>query len=208
MNSPVHPPSSSSMDGQRLQQQIQRHLETSLGRAPFERSDWYVYLAAAMTARDHVADDWRATRERRRTDNSRQVFYISMEFLLGRALTNALKNLQLDEATETALENFGATLEELHSQESDAGLGNGGLGRLAACFLDSCASLDLPVTGYGLRYEYGMFHQDIEDGFQVERPDHWLLRGYPWDFPRPEMRRRVKFYGHTQSYEDDNGITR
>lgn len=208
MNSPVHPPSSSSMDGQRLQQQIERHLETSLGRAPFERSDWYVYLAAAMTVRDHVADDWRATRERRRADDSRQVFYISMEFLLGRALTNALKNLDLDEATETALENFGATLEELHTQEADAGLGNGGLGRLAACFLDSCASLDLPVTGYGLRYEYGMFHQTIEDGFQVERPDHWLLRGYPWEFPRPEMRRRVKFYGQTQSYEDDNGVTR
>jgi len=156
MNSPLIPNDPSQGNGQPmsdsdiLRSQIERHLSTSLGRAPFERSDWYVYLAAAMTVRDQVADDWRLTRERRRKENGRQVFYISMEFLLGRALTNALKNLHLDQATESALETFGSSLEELQSQEADAGLGNGGLGRLAACFLDSCASLDLPVTGLSL----------------------------------------------------------
>lgn len=220
MNSPLNSAGSSSAsprkssdegdvpNSESLRREIDRHLATSLGRAPFERSDWDVYLAAAMAVRDHVANDWRATRERRHAEDSRQVFYISMEFLLGRALTNALKNLQLDQATESALEHFGANLEELQTQEADAGLGNGGLGRLAACFLDSCASLDLPVTGYGLRYEYGMFHQTIEDGFQVERPDHWLLRGYPWEFPRPERRVRVKFQGHTESYVGPDGQAR
>ena len=191
-----------------IQQAIERHLSTSLGRAPFERTDWYLYLAAAMTVRDRVADNWRATREERRSADSKRVFYLSMEFLLGRALTNAVKNLDLDAATSTALDSFGATLEELQTQEADAGLGNGGLGRLAACFLDSCATLDLPVTGYGLRYEYGMFAQTIEDGFQVEGPDHWLLRGYPWEFPRAERRRRVMFYGRTESYQDENGAQR
>lgn len=191
-----------------LQLAIERHLSTTLGRAPFERSEWYLYLAAAMTVRDCVADNWRITRERRYAADGKRVFYLSMEFLLGRALTNAVKNLDLNEAASAALESFGATLEDLQSEEADAGLGNGGLGRLAACFLDSCATLDLPVTGYGLRYEYGMFAQTIEDGFQVEGPDHWLLRGYPWEFPRPERRRRVKFYGHTQAYEDEMGALR
>jgi len=191
-----------------IQQAIERHLATTLGRAPFERTDWYLYLAAAMTVRDRIADNWRATREERRSADSKRVFYLSMEFLLGRALTNAVKNLDLDAATSTALESFGATLEELQAEEADAGLGNGGLGRLAACFLDSCATLDLPVTGYGLRYEYGMFAQTIEDGFQVEGPDHWLLRGYPWEFPRAERRRQVKFYGRTDSYEDETGAQR
>ncbi len=191
-----------------LQLAIERHLATTLGRAPFERTDWDLYLAAAMTVRDCVADNWRVTREERRTEDGKRVFYLSMEFLLGRALTNAVKNLDLDVATATALDSFGATLEDLQSEEADAGLGNGGLGRLAACFLDSCATLDLPVTGYGLRYEYGMFAQTIEDGFQIEGPDHWLLRGYPWEFPRPERRRRVKFYGHAKSYTDENGAQR
>ena len=208
MNSPHSSLSLTSGDGGQLQQKIERHLATTLGRAPFERSDWYVYLAAAMAIRDQVADDWRSTRERRRNEDTRQVFYISMEFLLGRALTNAVKNLKLDQPTSEALESFGSSIEELQDQEADAGLGNGGLGRLAACFLDSCASLDLPVTGYGLRYEYGMFHQTIEDGFQVERPDHWLLRGYPWEFPRPEMRARVKFYGRSEAYVDSDGVQR
>ena len=208
MNSPHNSLSLTSGDGDQLQQKIERHLATTLGRAPFERSDWYVYLAAAMAIRDQVADDWRSTRERRRNEDTRQVFYISMEFLLGRALTNAVKNLKLDQPTSEALESFGSSIEELQDQEADAGLGNGGLGRLAACFLDSCASLDLPVTGYGLRYEYGMFHQTIEDGFQVERPDHWLLRGYPWEFPRPEMRTRVKFYGRSEAYVDSDGVQR
>ena len=99
-------------------------------------------------------------------------------------------------------------MEELVQEELDAGLGNGGLGRLAACFLDSCASLQLPVTGYGIRYEYGMFHQKISDGYQVEFPDHWLRDGNPWEIESPENTCRVKFFGHTEYYQDQNGQQR
>jgi len=133
------------------------------------------------------------------------VAYLSLEFLIGRSLCNAAMNLQLDSALQTSLFNYGVTLEELADEERDAGLGNGGLGRLAACFLDSCASLSLPVTGYGLRYEYGMFHQKIRDGYQHECPDHWLEHGNPWEFEAPQDTRRIKFNGRTQFYHDAQG---
>ncbi|MEM7218956.1 MAG: glycogen/starch/alpha-glucan phosphorylase [Pseudomonadota bacterium] len=191
-----------------LKLDIERHFSTSLGRAEHERNHWYLYLAAAMAVRDRVADAWRATKERREAEAPKRVFYLSMEFLLGRALTNALKNLEIDGDIADAVEELGVTLEELQQLEADAGLGNGGLGRLAACFLDSCASLDLPVTGYGLRYEYGMFFQSIENGFQIEEPDHWLLRGYPWEFPRHERRRRIHFEGRSEAYHDEQGALR
>lgn len=191
-----------------FQGRIEHHFATTLGRSAEERSDWYLYLATAMAVRDDIFDSWRRTKERRRDEADKRVFYLSMEFLLGRALTNAVNNLQLDEGAEAALRSLGTSLEEMQGQEADAGLGNGGLGRLAACFLDSCATMDLPVTGYGLRYEYGMFYQDIEDGYQVERPDHWLLRGYPWEIERSELARRVRFYGRSEAYQDDSGSLR
>ncbi len=191
-----------------MRKRIDRHFATTLGRTEDERSSWYLYLATAMAVRDRVFDEWRQTKERRHQDAEKRVFYLSMEFLLGRTLSNTLKNLDLELPAREALCELGARLEEVQAEESDAGLGNGGLGRLAACFLDSCASMDLPVTGYGLRYDYGMFHQAIENGYQIEQPDHWLLRGYPWEIERSELTRLVRFYGRSEAYQDEQGALR
>ena len=138
--------------------------------------------------------------------DNRRVYYLSLEFLIGRSFSNAIQNLELDDAARGVAHDYGVSLEELAEQEHDAGLGNGGLGRLAACFLDSCANLELPVVGYGIRYEYGMFHQHIEDGRQVEDPDHWLRNGNPWEIERPEDARRIRFYGNTSQRLDENGV--
>ncbi|MEM8736817.1 MAG: glycogen/starch/alpha-glucan family phosphorylase, partial [Planctomycetota bacterium] len=166
----------------------------------------YLYQAAALAIRDRLIANWRKTQDRVAESGERQVFYLSLEFLVGRSFANAVQNLGLDEETRTSLHEYGVTLEELAEEEHDAGLGNGGLGRLAACFLDSCANLQLPVVGYGLRYEYGMFHQRIEGGRQIEEPDHWLRGGNPWEIERPEATRRVKFYGRSELFYDADGV--
>ena len=127
---------------------------------------------------------------------------------MGRTLSNAMLNLGMHDTTEQAMYSLGLELEELLESEPDAGLGNGGLGRLAACFIDSCATLQLPVTGYGLRYEYGMFCQAIVNGEQVEKPDHWLRDGNIWEIERAEYTQRVKFGGHTETYTDEHGNKR
>jgi starch phosphorylase len=128
-----------------------------------------------------------------------------MEFLMGRILGNTMLNLEVDQATTEALRKLGLVLEEIADQENDAGLGNGGLGRLAACFLDSCATLQLPVMGYGIRYEYGMFRQKIDNGQQLEEPDHWLRDGNPWEIERPEYTCRIQFGGRTEYHSDLKG---
>jgi glycogen phosphorylase len=166
----------------------------------------YVYRALAIAVRDRLIASWNATEHRIRTKAPRRVSYLSLEFLIGRSLTNSVFNLDLEESTTLALKDFGTRLEDLAEVECDAGLGNGGLGRLAACFLDSCANLQLPVRGYGIRYEYGMFHQRIENGRQVELPDHWLLDGNPWELERSEATRRVKFYGRSELFYDSEGV--
>ncbi len=134
--------------------------------------------------------------------------YLSLEFLMGRLLRNALLNLGIEEETAQALNRIGLDLEDVYEREHDAGLGNGGLGRLAACFLDSCATLGLPVVGYGIRYRYGMFHQRIHDGCQVEEPDPWLREGFPWEVERFEFAQTIKFGGKTSTYTDGSGKTR
>jgi len=140
--------------------------------------------------------------------DSKRVFYLSMEFLMGRTLSNAMLNLGvIDEATQ-AMHDLGIEIEELIDRELDAGLGNGGLGRLAACFIDSCATLQLPVVGYGLRYEYGMFTQTIVNGEQVEKPDHWLRHGNVWEIERLEYSLRIKLGGHTEIQTDEQGNRR
>src|SRR5512143_1461819 len=128
----------------------------------------YTYQALAWTLRDRLMSNWMNTYRARDQPGRRRGYYLSLEFLIGRALANHVLNLGLDEATREALHRFGQTLEDVAELEPDAGLGNGGLGRLAACFMDSCAALDLPVMGYGLHYQYGMFHQHIENGYQIE----------------------------------------
>ncbi len=187
---------------------LDRHLNLTLGKDPVEGSHLYLYNAAALTIRDRLVERWRATRDKYASERPKRVAYLSLEFLMGRTLTNAVLNLDMDDALRKALKSYGVTLEELAQEERDAGLGNGGLGRLAACFLDSCATLELPVTGYGIRYDYGMFHQKIKDGYQLELPDHWLKEGNPWEFEAPENIRRIKFHGHTVTQADADGNLR
>jgi starch phosphorylase len=168
----------------------------------------YTYQSLAWTLRDRIMSDWMNTYSSREQPGKRRAYYLSLEFLIGRALSNHVLNLGLDEATAQALQNFGQTLENVAEEEPDAGLGNGGLGRLAACFMDSCATLDLPVMGYGIHYEYGMFRQRIENGYQKEDPDHWLRDGNPWEIERSEFTCRVPFGGRTEHFRDPAGIER
>ena len=168
----------------------------------------YTYQALAWTLRDRLMSDWMNTYMRRDQPGKRRGYYLSLEFLIGRALANHVLNLGLDETARHALHSYGQSLESVIEEEADAGLGNGGLGRLAACFMDSCATLDLPVMGYGIHYEYGMFHQHIENGYQIEDPDHWLRDGNPWEVERPEYTCRVPFGGHVEHFQDKEGIPR
>jgi starch phosphorylase len=168
----------------------------------------YTYQSLAWTLRDRLMSDWMNTYAARDQPGKRRGYYLSLEFLIGRALSNHVLNLGLDEPTRDTLQGFGHSLETVAEEEQDAGLGNGGLGRLAACFMDSCATLNLPVMGYGLHYEYGMFRQRIENGYQKEDTDHWLRDGNPWEVERSEFTCRVPFGGHTEHFHDKEGIER
>ncbi|TAJ79957.1 MAG: glycogen/starch/alpha-glucan phosphorylase [Gallionellaceae bacterium] len=168
--------------------------------------DWF--FTAAYVVRDRLIDRWMETMRAYYDNDVKRIYYFSMEFLMGRSLMNSLHNLELDQPTLKALQELGVDLERLRDVEYDAALGNGGLGRLAACFLDSMATLNLPGYGYGIRYEYGMFQQRIESGRQVEHPDNWLRYGNPWEFSRPEVLYQVKFHGRVTEYTDDKGIAR
>ena len=153
---------------------LTRHLGRYVGCVPF-----YLYEALSLTLRDRIMTDWRNTWKTHEEKGVRKAYYMSLEFLIGRSLGNHILNLGIDSETKSAMNQFALSLEEIITEEHDAGLGNGGLGRLAACFMDSCATLKLPVVGYGIRYEYGMFRQKITDGYQIEEPDHWLRDGNP-----------------------------
>lgn len=189
------------MEASDLAAGIARHFTSTLGRDRHSKSSHYSYSALALTVRDRLMERWKSTQEAYQDSGCRKAYYLSLEFLMGRTLRNAILNLGLDRAVREALERLGLDLEELSEVEADAGLGNGGLGRLAACFLDSCATLELPVTGYGIRYEYGMFRQLIDQGYQVEEPDHWLLNGHIWELERPELTITVQFGGRTEMDE-------
>lgn len=179
-----------------------------LGRDEYCCSPFYANEALSLAVRDRLMERWKITHETYKIKNSRRMFYLSMEYLMGRTLSNAMLNLGVTDAVNQAMYDLGIELEELIDSELDAGLGNGGLGRLAACFIDSCATLQLPVVGYGLRYEYGMFSQAIVNGEQVEKPDHWLRHGNVWEIKRLEYALRIKFGGHTESYIDKHGNRR
>lgn len=165
--------------------------------------DWC--QAASFTVRDHIVERWVKTAESYYRDDPKRVYYLSLEFLIGRMLSNAALNLGINDELKAGVTAVGRELENLVEMETDAALGNGGLGRLAACFLDSMATMDIPATGYGIRYEYGMFRQSIENGQQVENPDNWLRYGNVWEFQRPEATYEIKFYGHVVKY-DANGV--
>jgi len=174
---------------------VDRHLLGTIGTAPARATATDMMHAVAQLARERLARRWVATDAADRAALARRVYYLSMEFLIGRTLGNALAALGLEDEAAAAAQAHAMTLEDLAATEADAALGNGGLGRLAACFLDSMATLELPSWGYGIRYEFGMFAQAIHEGRQVERPDPWLLDGSPWEFPRPDIAYPVRFGG-------------
>ncbi|MCB2425934.1 glycogen/starch/alpha-glucan phosphorylase [Methylophaga pinxianii] len=188
-----------------LTEDFKRYFGIYLGQDKGCASGHYLYSAMAHTLRDRLFERMKNTKHTYAETRCKQAYYLSMEFLMGRATGNAALNLGIEDSLKKALVNLGLEYEELAEFEHDAGLGNGGLGRLAACFIDSCATLQLPVTGYGLRYEYGMFQQKIENGRQQEMPDHWLRDGNPWELERPEYTQRVKFGGHTELRRNTNG---
>ncbi len=188
-----------------VNQALQNHLifssfKTSNAATP---RDWYD--ASSYTVRDHVVERWIKTAESYYRDDPKRVYYLSLEFLIGRMLSNAALNLGINEELKDGLASLGRDLETTVEMETDAALGNGGLGRLAACFLDSMATMDIPAAGYGIRYEYGMFRQSIENGQQVENPDNWLRYGNIWEFQRPEATYCIKFYGHVVKFPKDDG---
>lgn len=166
------------------------------------------YMGLSYAVRERLTERWIASRQNYHDNNVKRVYYLSMEFLLGRLLADNIMNLKITESCEEATRELNLKLEEIIDQEHDAGLGNGGLGRLAACYLDSMASLKLPAVGYGIRYEFGIFNQKIINGYQHEVPELWLQYRNPWEFERPEYKVSIKFYGKTMFYTDTAGNTR
>ncbi len=196
------------MDSKTIAKDVRHNFSHTLGCDKHSRASHHIYKALAMTMRDRLMERWQHTHYSYQQSGCKRTYYISLEFLMGRALGNALLNLGITDATAKALRNLGLDLEEIIDTEPDAGLGNGGLGRLAACFLDSCATLQLPVMGHGIRYEYGIFRQVIENNEQVEEPDHWLMHGNPWELERPEFVQRVQFGGYTEFHRGDDNRMR
>ena len=194
-----------SLDVEGVKKAIVYKLIFLIGRSPKEASqrDWL--NATLYAVRDLVTEGWITTARQSRAEETRRVYYLSMEFLIGRTLSNAMIAEGVYDVAEKALAELNVNLEEIIEKEVDPGLGNGGLGRLAACFMDSLATLAIPAMGYGIRYEYGMFRQKIENGQQVERPDDWLEKGAPWEFIRPSKRFSIDFGGHIY-FEDKKCI--
>jgi starch phosphorylase len=193
------------MDADSIVDDFRRYFSHTLGRDEPQFSSTQMYESLVLSLRDRLVERWRNTRLAYRESDCKRTYYLSLEFLMGRALGNAMLNLNVDPNTRTALRKLEVELDAIAEHEHDAGLGNGGLGRLAACFLDSCASLQLPVMGYGIRYEYGMFRQKIENGSQIEEADHWLRDGNPWEIERQEFATRIKFGGRTEYFTDQIG---
>tara|TARA_R110000868_G_scaffold4278_5_gene27125 strand:- start:48309 stop:50831 length:2523 start_codon:yes stop_codon:yes gene_type:complete len=185
-----------------IEEDFVNYLYNMLGRNLASEPDYH-YKALAYAVRDRVMKLWKQTWAGYHQEKSKKAYYLSMEFLIGRSLSNNMLNLGIEDKVDLAIYKLGLALEHIEDAEADAGLGNGGLGRLAACFMDSCATLRLPVMGYGLRYEYGMFKQLIQNGQQIEAPDHWLgYDSYPWEFQRREYTRVIRFGGVSRPYRD------
>ena len=188
-----------------LRRAIQDNLFYRCGNVPVLATRADYYLAVAYTVRDRLMQRWLSTARSLLAHPTRVVCYLSAEYLLGPSLGNALLNLGIRDHVAEAVASLGQDLDALIEEEREPGLGNGGLGRLAACFMDSLSTLQIPAVGYGLRYEFGIFEQRIHDGWQVERTDKWLRQGNPWEVVRPEYTYPVGFGGHTETYEDEKG---
>ncbi|MDP8212940.1 MAG: glycogen/starch/alpha-glucan phosphorylase [Candidatus Zapsychrus exili] len=191
-----------------LKNSFKHNLLYPLAKDKYSSTDYDKYLALAITVRDRIVERWIKTQQTYHKTNVKRAYYLSMEFLIGRLLGNYVYNLGLQDVLPDALSELGHSLEDLREQELDAGLGNGGLGRLAACFLDSMATLEIPAHGYGIRYDYGIFKQKIVNGYQIELPDEWLRLGCPWEFPRPEYTVTINFYGKIDKKKDKYNKTR
>lgn len=189
-----------------FENEVVRHVETTLARSMFNCDESAAYSAAGLAFRDRLVLEWNKTQQRQTFADTKRVYYLSLEFLMGRALDNAMLNIGLKDVAKAGLSELGFRIEDIIEQEHDAALGNGGLGRLAACFLDSLASMNYPAWGYGLRYRYGIFKQQIIDGYQVEVPDYWLDFN-PWEFPRHDVTVDIQFYGHVHRTQDSSGKT-
>jgi len=187
------------IDKESLKKAFLYNLEYFLAKDEYTATNLDRYHSLAYTIRSRLIDGWVHTQQAYHKKNVKRVYYLSLEFLMGRTLGNSLINLGIYDQCKGALEELGYKLEDLRDYERDAGLGNGGLGRLAACFLDSMATLQIPAHGYGIRYEYGIFNQKIIDGYQAEKPDEWLINGNPWEIARPEFAMKVKFFGHMEN---------
>src|SRR5271157_905593 len=192
-----------SADG--LRGNFERHLRQTLARDRYSATDRDRYYALALAVRDQLVDRWISTQQTHHKKNVKRLYYLSLEFLIGRLMGNNVINLQMEDICRTAMSQEGLDWEDLREYEIDAGLGNGGLGRLAACFLDSIATLDLPAVGYGLRYDFGIFKQNIKNGYQVEQPEEWLKHRYPWEIPHPELSLEVQFEGHVETRSGPRG---
>merc|ERR1719428_2524454 len=198
-----------SNDKESIQKDIAAHLEYSLACTRFGFTQQDAYRATAFAIRDRLLESFNDTNTFYAEQDVKKGYYLSAEYLMGRAFQNALVNLDIEPVFKEALMGLGFELEELYSDEADPGLGNGGLGRLAACFLDSMATLSLPCWGYGIRYSYGIFQQSIIDGRQVEYPDYWLTQAScPWEIPRPDITYPIRFGGHVEQYRNDAGHNR
>ncbi len=187
-----------------LKESFQVNRQYTLSKDQYTATMYDNYLALSLAVRDRIVERWIKTQQNYHKSNARRVYYLSMEFLIGRLLGNNIYNLGIEKPVFDSLEELGLDADDIREQEVDAGLGNGGLGRLAACFLDSMATLGIPSHGYGIRYDYGIFNQKIKDGFQVELPDEWLRLGSPWEFARPENTVKVSFYGRVHMEPDAN----
>lgn len=187
-----------------FQRAVVRHVETTLARSLYNCDDAAAYAGTALAIRDNLVIGWNKTQQNQTLQDQKRVYYLSLEFLMGRALDNAMLNTSVKNAARDGIAELGFRIEDVINQEHDAALGNGGLGRLAACFLDGLATLNYPAWGYGLRYRYGIFKQEIIDGYQVEVPDYWLDFN-PWEFPRHDVAVDVMFCGYVRKYIDDNG---
>jgi starch phosphorylase len=183
------------------------HLEFTLGKDKYTATPFDIYNALAYTVRDRMVERWLDTQQAYYNEDPKRVYYLSMEFLMGRTLENSLINMGMLGLFREAMESLGYNFEGMLDEEQDAGLGNGGLGRLAACFLDSMATMSIPAYGYGIRYEYGIFRQKIVDGAQIEIPDNWLRYRSPWEMDRQEHLHPVKFYGRVTTITDAEGLT-
>jgi len=195
-------------EAEKLKLDIYQNIKSNLGLDPEEMNHYSCYMGLAYSVKDRLIDKWIQTQKTCKDTLSKRVFYLSLEFLPGRFLKNYLISLGIEDLAEDVLKEFGFDLDSLEEEEWDPGLGNGGLGRLASCYMDSIARLRLPGYGYGIRYDFGLFYQILKNGYQQERSDNWMRKGNPWEIVRFESIYKIKFYGRSEPYTDIHGKKR